>query len=113
MEYGVVIKTVHRKIDYQATKIFMRFVEQVTETRRTGDVDKSKAQLAEVFKLLRNSSCGNPIEAAGAANMRYFQKDEKVVDRVLRNPLSWKAGSRVSRSEGRSRSESSCISWQS
>ena len=72
VEHGVLIRTVHRKIDYQATKIFMRFVEQLTETRRTGDVDKSKAQLAEVFKLLRNSSCGNPIEAAGAANMRYF-----------------------------------------
>ena len=42
-------------IDYQAMKIFTRFVEQVTEARRTGDTDNSKAMLAEVFKLLGKS----------------------------------------------------------
>ena len=39
VEHGAVIKTVHRTIDYQMPKIFIWFVEQVTETRPTGDVD--------------------------------------------------------------------------
>jgi len=38
-------------------------VEQVTEARRTGDIDKSKALLPEVFKLLGNSAYGKFIEA--------------------------------------------------
>ena len=49
-------------IDYQATKIFTQFVEQVTEARRTGDTDNSKAMLAEVFKLLGNKGYGKLIE---------------------------------------------------
>ena len=52
----------HRTIDYQATKIFTWFVEQVTEARCTKDVDKSKALLAEVFKLLGNSAYGKFIK---------------------------------------------------
>lgn len=62
VEHGAVIKTAHRTIDYQVVKIFIWFVEQVTETRRTGNVDKSKAVPAEVFKLLGNSGYGKPIE---------------------------------------------------
>lgn len=52
VEQGAVIKAVYCSIDYQTTKVFTWFVEQVTEARHTGDVDKSKALLAEVFKLL-------------------------------------------------------------
>lgn len=47
---------IHCTIDYQATKNFAWFVEQVTEVRRTGDVDKRKGLLANVFRLLENSS---------------------------------------------------------
>ena len=56
IEHGAAITMVHRTIDYQATKIFTWFVKQVTEAHRTGDTDKSKALLAEVFKLLGNSA---------------------------------------------------------
>ena len=62
-EHGAVIKTVHRTIDYQVTKIFTWFVEQVTEAGGTGGVDKSKAMLTEGFKLLGNSDYGKLIEA--------------------------------------------------
>ena len=58
LEHGAVITNVYRTIDYQSTKIFTWFVEQVTEARRTGDEEKSKALLAEVFKLLGNSGYG-------------------------------------------------------
>lgn len=72
-------------IDYQATKIFTQFVEQVTEARRTGDTDNSKAMLAEVFKLLGNSVYWKMIKAVKQQTCLIFTKDEKVVDRALRN----------------------------
>ena len=51
VKHGAVITKVYRSINYQPAKIFPWFVEQVTEARRTGDVEKSKALLAEVFKV--------------------------------------------------------------
>ena len=60
-------------------------MEQVTEARRTGDVEKSKALLAEVFKLLGNSAYGKRIEALERQTNVIYNKDEKVVDRALRS----------------------------
>lgn len=84
-KYGAVIKAVYRTIDSQATKIFNWFVKQVTEARRTGDVDESKALLAEVFKLLGKSCYGELIEALKRQKNVVYRKDEKVVDRVSRS----------------------------
>ena len=83
LEHGAVITNVYRMIDYQPTKIFTWFVEQVTEARRTGDVEKSKVLLAEVFKLLGNSGYAKLIEAL-ERQANIYTKDEKVVDRALR-----------------------------
>ena len=60
-------------------------MEQVTQARRTGDVDKSKALLAEVFKLLANSAYGKLIEALERQTNVIYTKDEKVVDRALQS----------------------------
>lgn len=56
--HGAVMTALHCMIDYQATW----FMEQVTEACQTRDADKSKALLAEVFKLL-GSVYGKLIEA--------------------------------------------------
>ena len=85
LEHGAVITNVYRTIDYQPTKIFTWFVEQVTEARRTGDREKSKGLLAEVFKLLGNSGYGKLIEALERQTNVIYTKDEKVVDRALRS----------------------------
>ena len=85
LEHGAVITNVYRTIDYQPTKIFTWFVEQVTEARRTGDKEKSKALLAEVFKLLGNSGYGKLIEALERQTNVIYTKNEKKVDRALRN----------------------------
>ena len=85
VEHGAVIKAVYRMIHYQATEIFTWFVEQVTEARCTRDADKSKALLAEVFKLLGNSGYGKLIEVLERQTSVTYTKDEKVVDRVLRS----------------------------
>jgi len=85
VNHGVVVTKVYRTIDYQPAKIFPWFVQQVTEARRTGDVDKSKTLLAEVFKLLGNSAYGKLIEALERQTNVIYTKDEKVVDRALRS----------------------------
>ena len=58
-------------------------MEQVTEACHTGDVDKSKALLAEVFKLLGNSGYRKLIEALEQQTNVIYTKNEKVVDRTL------------------------------
>ena len=85
LEHGAVITNVYRTIDYQPSKIFTWFVEQVTEARRTGDKEKSKALLAEVFKLLGNSGYGKLIEALERQKNTIYTKKEKIVDRALRS----------------------------
>ena len=55
--------------------------------RRPGDADKSKAKLAEVFKLLGSSAYRKTIEAVKRQTCVIYTKDEKVVDPVLRSAL--------------------------
>ena len=85
INHGAEITKVYRTIDYQPAKIFPWFVEQVTEARRTGDVEKSKALLADIFKLLGNSGYGKLIEALERQTNVIYTKDEKVVDRAMRS----------------------------
>ena len=63
LDHGLKVTACYRKIDYRPQKIFEWFVDQVTKAHRMGDKDKSKAILAEVFKLLGNSAYGKLIEA--------------------------------------------------
>ena len=85
INHGAEIKRVYRTIDYKPKKIFEWFVKEVTKARRTGDVDKSKALLADIFKLLGNSGYGKLIEALERQTNVIYTKDEKVVDRALRS----------------------------
>ena len=59
VKHGAEITAVYRTIDYQAMKALKWFVDEVTEARRTGDVDKSKALLADIFKLLGTAAAGS------------------------------------------------------
>ena len=83
--HGAEIKAVHRTIDYTPKKIFNWFVQQVTEARRTGDVEKEKALLADAFKLLGNSAYVKMIEAVKRHTNVVFTKYERVADRALRS----------------------------
>ena len=85
VNHGAVITRVYGTIDCKPAKTFPWFVEQVTEVRWTGDVDKSKALLSEVIKLLGNSTYGKLIEALERQTNVIYTKDEKVVDRALRS----------------------------
>ena len=83
LAHGAEIRAVHRTIDYQRGKVFTWFVDQVTAARRTGDRDKSKALLANVFKPLGNRAYGKMIEALERQTNVVYTKDEMVVDRAL------------------------------
>ena len=88
VNHSAVITAVYRTIDYKPTKVLKWFVDEVTDARRTGDVDKSKALLADIFKLLGNSSYGKMIEAVERHTCTVYTKDEKLVDRTLRSAFS-------------------------
>ena len=85
LSHGAVLTAVYRTIDYRPTRALEWFVNEVTEARRTGDVDKTKALLADVFKLLGNSCYGKTIENVAHHNSTRYTKDEKLVDRMLRS----------------------------
>jgi len=85
VSYGAKITAVYRTINYQATKTLKCFVDEVTAARRTGDADKSKALLGDIFKLLGNSSYGKMIESLERQTRVIYTKDEKLVDKALRS----------------------------
>ena len=85
IDHGAQITAVYRTIDYKAAKPFVWVVEEVTTARRTGETDKSKALLADMFKLLGNSAYGKMIEAVERQTNVTYTKDEKTVDRTMRS----------------------------
>lgn len=64
--------------DYQTT-------EQVTKDRRSGDTDKSKTLLAELFKLLGNSGNGKLIKALERQSILIYTRNEKVMNKALQS----------------------------
>jgi len=76
LEHGLELQAVYTTIKYQPEKCLAWFVEQVTEARRMGDVDKEMVIFAEVFKLLGNSGYGKLIEALERHTNVSYTKDE-------------------------------------
>lgn len=75
VDHGAVITRISRTIDDQPKKIFTWFVEQVTEARCTGDVEKSNVLFADVFKLLGNSGYEKLIDALERHTNVIYTKD--------------------------------------
>ena len=84
LNHGVVVTRVYRTINYKRGKPFQWFVHDVTQARRMGDSDESKALLADIFKLLGNSAYGKTIEDVTLQTNVIYTKDENKVDRALR-----------------------------
>ena len=77
--HGLKITALHRLISYDSKRIFTWrriFVEKVTEARRTGDVEKDKALLTDVYKLLGNNAYGKLIEALERRTSTIYTADE-------------------------------------
>jgi len=73
--------------DNQVMKMFTWFMEQVREACCNRDLDKSKALLAEVFKLLGNSGYWKLIKPLEWQTNVIYTKDAKDVDSVAKGIL--------------------------
>ena len=74
LDHGLIITKVYRAINYKQKRNFKWIVDKVTDARRSGDVDKSKALFAEIFKLLGNTQ-----------TITCYTQDASVVDKSLRS----------------------------
>ena len=70
-------------IDYKQTNIFTQFVEQITESGSTEDVQKFTALPAELFKLLGKSAYGKIIEALEHQTNAIQTKEERGMHKAL------------------------------
>ena len=61
INHGMKISKIYEVIEYNSSPCFQEFVKQVSEARRKGDVDDSKAVLADTMKLIGNSAFGSMI----------------------------------------------------
>lgn len=61
LDQGLVISHIYQVIEYTPRSCFRKFGEAVSEARRSGDKDPSKAIIADTMKLIGNSSYGKTI----------------------------------------------------
>jgi len=103
LSHGAKITAVYRTINYQPTRALKWFVDEVTEAWRTGDTDKSKALLADIFKLLGNSSFGKMIECLERQTSGLHERREarrpRAQERVFRGPGRDRRGVRAGKQE--------------
>ena len=59
--HGLDVTKIHQVIEFKPQRCFRQFVQEVSDARRQGDSDKSKAILADTCKLLGNASYGSTI----------------------------------------------------
>ena len=59
--HGLEVTKIHQVIEFKPQRCFRQFVQEVSDARRQGDSDKSKAILADTCKLLGNASYGSTI----------------------------------------------------
>ena len=62
LKHGLVVSKIYEVVEYVPERCFQGFVDTVSENRRNGDLDPTKAILAETFKLLGNSAYGKTLE---------------------------------------------------
>ena len=61
LEQGLIITRIYNVIEYIPIAAFKHFAEQVAQARLDGDRNKDKALVAEMMKLIGNSSYGHMI----------------------------------------------------
>ncbi|KAK3736485.1 hypothetical protein QZH41_017404, partial [Actinostola sp. cb2023] len=61
LEHGLIVTKIYQVVEYTPETCFESFGEAVSNARRAGDVDPSKAIIADTMKLVGNSSYGKTI----------------------------------------------------
>ncbi|KAK7113423.1 hypothetical protein V1264_012714 [Littorina saxatilis] len=115
VQHGLVVKNITLIVEYQPKTCFRQFGDSVSNARRAGDQDPSKAILAETFKLLGNSAYGKTLtnvanhrdihyvlsdEASKLINNGRFQKLTEVTDSVTevemaKKKINWSLPSQI------------------
>ena len=77
LQLGLVCKKIHRFVQYTPTKCFGNFVQSAVDARRQGDENPISSVVAEIMKLLANSSYGYKIMDRSRHTVTKYLSDEK------------------------------------
>jgi len=61
LQHGLRVTNIYQLVQYDPKPCFQNFVSQVTEARRSADIDPNKAIIGSAFKLLGNSAYGRSL----------------------------------------------------
>ena len=61
LDHGLKITKIYQVIEFKSSACFRDFVDSVSEARRLGDVDETKATIGDTMKLIGNSAYGSMI----------------------------------------------------
>ena len=61
LQKGLMVTKLHQVIEYTPQRCFRKFVQEVSDARRAGDVDSAQKIIAETMKLIGNSGYGSLI----------------------------------------------------
>jgi len=79
LEHGMEITNTYSFIKASSHRAFKPFMEEVSNARRQGDADKSKAMIAEMMKLVGNSAFGRSgMDKTKHKEVKYESSDSKV-----------------------------------
>ncbi|KAG2988366.1 hypothetical protein PC121_g10478 [Phytophthora cactorum] len=83
LSHGMEITKTYSFIKASAHKAFAPFMNAVSSARRVGDEDKSKAMIAEMMKLVGNSSFGRSgMDMSKHKQIKYESKEDKIKSHI-------------------------------
>ena len=84
LEHGLEVSRIYRVIEFTPTPCFESFTRDITEARRSGDIDPSKSIIADTMKLLGNSAYGSLImDKSKFQTVKYVKTSQKA--KILAN----------------------------
>jgi hypothetical protein len=88
IKHGMKITKIHQVIEYNnPSHCFKDFVDDVTKARREGDLDPTKAVLADTMKLLANSAYGSFLMNKARYKDVYYVRGLQEASNVINKPL--------------------------
>ena len=85
LDHGLVVTEIYEVIEYTPNRCFQTFADNVSNARRTGDIDLSKAIIAETSELFGNAGYGGTLTNKKThLNISYC--DESAVGMAVNDP---------------------------
>ena len=83
LDHGLKITKIYQIVQYKPERCFSKFADLVTMARREGDVDASKALLADISKLIGNSVYGKTITNKEKFKKVVYEADDAATARLI------------------------------